>query len=187
MRVIDVSAITKEVFNTNLFVTREFGQHLTPRFEEVINSTIENVFVFDFSNVLYIDFSCPHEVFGHIIPILKENPERFVFLTGLNPSKRENIDIALSEDKIAMIEIIDSMVQIRGHLPDYLGDIFSRLINSNAELTARQLADENNTKISTASSKLLALWKQGLIDRDEVISEEGKQFKYKSVRSLLES
>jgi DNA-binding transcriptional ArsR family regulator len=185
MRVIDVSAITNEMFKTNLFVTREFGQHLIPRFEELLDSTLEKVFIFDFSNVLYVDFSCPHEVFGHMVQILKNKPDRFVFLTGLNPSKRENIDIALSEDKIAMLEVSENMVQIRGHLPGYLAEIFDRIINSDEELTARQLADENNLKISTASSKLLALWKQGLIDRDEVVNEEGKQFVYKSVKHLL--
>ena len=173
MRFIDIAAITNDEFNTNLFVTREFGQHLTPRFEEVINSTTENVFIFDFSNVQYIDFSCPHEVFGYILSILKKNPRRFVFLTGLNSSKRENIDIALTEDKIAMIEITDSKtILIRGHLPSYLRDIYERLIQSNIEITARQLADETNAKISTASSKLFSLWKQGLVDRYEVVNEE---------------
>lgn len=186
MREIDVAAITKEMFDTDLFVTREFGQHLTPIFDEIVKSETERVFVFNFRNISYSDFSCPHEVFSHLISNLKNEYDRFIFLTGLNQSKRENIEIALNEEKIAMLEIIeDQQLNTVGHLPDHLNEILIRVLNTNECLTARQIADESNTKISTASSKLSTLWKQGLLDREEFISEEGKQFFYKSVKALL--
>jgi acid phosphatase class B len=186
MREIDVAAVTKDMFNTNLFVTREFGQYLAPKFEELLRSEKENVFVFNFSNILYSDFSCPHEVFSQLIPNLKKGFDRFIFVKGLNQSKRENIEIALNEDKLAMIELDEEMnIKVIGHLPDYLNDILVRILYANEKLTAREIADETDTKISTSSSKLLSLWKMGLLDREEVINEDGKQFIYKSVQTLL--
>ncbi|OLN21991.1 hypothetical protein BTO30_11700 [Domibacillus antri] len=185
MREIDILAITEEMCSTNLFVTREFGQILTPRFEEILKNSTEKVFVFNFSDVLYVDFSCPNEVFGSLIPKLKNDADMFIFLKGLNESKRENIDIALSEDKLTMLEIEQDEIQIRGHLPEYLSEILERIIHNEEKLTARQIADETGTKISTASSKLLTLWKQGLLDREEEVTEEGKKYIYTSVLPLI--
>ncbi|MGE7132990.1 hypothetical protein [Lysinibacillus xylanilyticus] len=186
MREIDVSAITNNVLETDLFVTREFGQILTPKFEGILNSSVENVFVFDFANIKFTDFSCPNEVFGHLLNNLKNYGDKYIFLKGLDESKRENINIALNEEKRAMLEITeDNNFEVIGHLPEFLKELLLISFGSKEDITARKIADLKDTKISTASSKLLTLWKQGLLIRREIINEEGKQFLYKSVNELI--
>lgn len=186
MREIDVSAITKETLETDLFVTREFGQILAPKFEDILKSSEENVFIFNFNNIIYTDFSCPNEVFRQLLKNLKNLGDKFIFLKGLDDSKRDNINIALNEEKLAMLEIKeDNSLEVIGHLPDFLKEILYLSLKNNEEITARRIADLKDTKISTASSKLLTLWKQGLLIRNEIINEEGKQFIYRSVSKLI--
>lgn len=186
MREIDISAITKETLETDLFVTREFGQILAPKFEEILKSSVENVFIFNFNNIKFVDFSCPNEIFRGLLKNLKNYGDKYIFLMGLDESKRENINIALNEEKLAMLEINESNnFEIVGHLPGFLKEILTFSLSSNDDITARKIADLNDTKISTASSKLLTLWKQGLLIREEIINEEGKQFFYRSVDELI--
>ncbi|OPZ94322.1 MAG: hypothetical protein BWY74_00666 [Firmicutes bacterium ADurb.Bin419] len=172
------------VTSTRFLATREEGKFVREYIAEELEK-LENgdLLILDFTNVTIIDWSCSDEIIAKLVSRLKgkEFGDRYICLSNLSKNHKENINAALSDKNIATAVLEDNGLLIIGSINTYLHDTFKYVIN-NEEVTARQLADSAKIQINTASTRLLNLYKECLVKREEdAITEGAKQFVYKSL------
>jgi hypothetical protein len=185
MLVIDVGNLNIEGVTTAKFLaTREEGKLVREYIADELEKLIAGeVLLLDFSKVIIIDWSCSDEIIAKIVSRLKgkEFGDKYICLSNLSKNHKENINAALSDKNLATVMLDNNELSVIGSINTYLHETFKYVIN-NKEVTARQLADDLKVQINTASTRLLNLYKECLIKREEdVITEGAKQFIYKSL------
>ncbi len=169
-------------------VTRETGTIIRERLErELIAEADPTVAFLDFSGVGVIDYSCADEVVAKLISRLLsgEYGDKFIVLEGLSSNQMENIAVALERKKLAVLYLQeDGAWHVIGFLNNYLRKTLVSVMERGG-ITLRELAQEGGIGLNTGGTRLLNLYKRGLVWRSEEVSKEGgRQFVYKSLTDL---
>ena len=153
------------------------------RLEELPPDSVLSV---DFSKVKILDFSCADEILATTLRRSRsgELGTRYVVLTNLSETVRENVQAVLELRGLACISEID------GEQPEVLGAVKPQLLETfrlsmeRGRITARDLVEVFKLTISAASNRLTKLQELGLITRiaDERLESGGRQFIYEPVR-----
>jgi hypothetical protein len=143
-----------------------------------------SVMTLDFSGVGIVDFSCADECFAKLVTrlIAGEYGEKYLRLTGLNESQRENVQVALERKRLPALvvhpdESWDCLGKITPHLRETL-----RLVTERRRMSARELVGLLDLELTTSSTRLGSLHRQRLVKRRErPIGEGGREFVYEGL------
>jgi hypothetical protein len=166
-------------------VTRETGRWMREVLEERLQrEPDETIVILDFKSVGILDYSCADEIVAKLISRLNagEYGNRYLLLRGLNPTQKENIEVALERKRLAALFLReDKSWEVLGVLNNYLRETLAEVIRE-GRITARDLAEVEDLEINTSSTRLANLYKLQLVQRrEEVLSEGGRQFVYESL------
>jgi hypothetical protein len=186
-RVYSLREIMKEflVNGSRNLVTRETGKRMREALEERLQAESPGeVIILDFKGVGILDYSCADEIVAKLISRLNGNEygDRYLLLRGLNPTQKENLEVALERKHLAALFLNEEKKwEVLGVLNNYLMETLSEVM-AKGRMTARDLADEEDLEINTSSTRLANLHKIQLVQRrEEVLSEGGRQFVYESL------
>ena len=186
-RVYSLREIMKEflVNGSRNLVTRETGKRMREALEERLQAESPGeVIILDFKGVGILDYSCADEIVAKLISRLNGNEygDRYFLLRGLNPTQKENLEVALERKHLAALFLNEEKKwEVLGVLNNYLMETLSEVM-AKGRITARDLADEEDLEINTSSTRLANLHKIQLVQRrEEVLSEGGRQFVYESL------
>jgi hypothetical protein len=166
-------------------VTRETGKRMREALEERLQTESSGeVIILDFKAVGILDYSCADEIVAKLISRLNagEYGERYLLLRGLNPTQKENIEVALERKHLAALFLNEEKKwEVLGVLNNYLKETLNEVMTKGT-ITARDLADTEDLEINTSSTRLANLHKIQLVQRrEEVLNEGGRQFVYESL------
>ena len=166
-------------------VTRETGKRMREALEERLQTgSSGEVIILDFKGVGILDYSCADEIVAKLISRLNagEYGERYLLLRGLNPTQRENIEVALERKHLAALFLNEEKKwEVLGILNNYLKETLNEVMTK-GRITARDLADTEDLEINTSSTRLANLYKIQLVQRrEELLNEGGRQFVYESI------
>jgi hypothetical protein len=167
-----------------VLVTRELGSHVRHKIEKQLELEQSNtLLLLDFSGIGIIDFSCADEVVAKLLTRLQamEFGEKFIALTRVTPSHRENIGVALERKKLAVLAVEKGYWEVLGDLKHYLDETLQQVMEQK-RLTARLLATRLGLELNTSSTRLINLYKARLVARiEEGVGEGGRQFVYQGL------
>lgn len=167
-------------------VTRHSGQVMRERIEGDIAREKEGaVIALDFSHIGIIDYSCADEIIAKLISRLLSNEygDKYIVLSGLNESQRENIEVALERKALAlMAEMRDGTKALLGSLNNYLKQTLDLIVNKN-KITARDLSEAMGLEANTSGTRLLNLYKKRLVKRIDEIRNGGRVWIYEGILS----
>jgi len=170
--------------NAEYLVTREEGRLILSEIErQLYEQSQESILVLDFTNVKFIDLSGADEVIAKLASRVRsgEYGGRRVVVTNLTEQHLYNIERALQDKGLALLQVTNGTVSIIGALNKYLLETFM-FVTQKVSTTARELADEANIPINTASTRLLNLFNEGLVARVEDSTVTGsRQYVYRSL------
>jgi hypothetical protein len=142
------------------------------------------VLTLDFSEVGIIDFSCADECLAKLVLRLNagEYGEKFLCLSGLGESQRENVQVALERKRLpALLSGPGSSWECLGTLTPHLRETL-RLVMERHGMSARELADLLGLELTAASTRLINLHRQRLVSRRErSMGEGGREFLYEGL------
>lgn len=184
LAVIDACREVSGAEGTHL-VTRETGRAV----RGVITRELEGlaageVLTLDFTGVGIVDFSCADECLAKLVTrlIAGEFGERYLLLTGLGESQRENVQVALERKRLpALLVNADGTWDCLGTVTPHLRETL-RLVTARVRISARELAKLLGLELTTSSTRLGALHRQRLVRRRErTIDEGGREFIYEGL------
>lgn len=162
-------------------VTRQSGLTVRERIEQDLqNEKSGSVVALNFSEISIIDYSCADEIVAKLISRLLGNEygDKYIILTGLNISQKENIEVALERKDLAVVAYMrDGSSLLLGSLHNYLRKTLD-VIQENDKITARDLADIMKLEANTSGTRALNLHKKRLVRRTEEIRNGGRVWVY---------
>lgn len=166
-------------------VTRETGGQVRSAIARVFGEMAAgDVLTLDFTGVGVIDFSCADELLAKLVTrlIAGEYGERYLRLTGLTDSQRENIHVALERKRLPTLLVNpDNTWDCLGSIKPYLRETL-QLIMTRRHLSAREMADLLDLELTASSTRLINLHRQRLVTRRERTMEEGgREFVYEGL------
>lgn len=165
---------------------RPFGQKIRSLVEKKIDSMPSGTVVnLDFSSIRFSDSSCADEVVLQVQLFLREKADNIILcVTNINDSIKDELiyAIAYREKTIGRIPFLyrlqDGSVEYLGEIEDTLAETF-RLLQKRKSITTRDVMETFNLAVNSASNRLKKLWDYGLVLREELIDNTGKQHVYK--------
>src|SRR5512139_4108650 len=166
-------------------VTRETGAAVRAVIAERLQRLERGgVLALDFAGVGIIDFSCADECLAKLVLRLNagEYGDKYLCLSGLGESQRENIQVALERKKLpALLLGAGSSWECLGTLTPHLRETL-RLVAERSGMSARELADLLDLELTAASTRLINLHRQRLVRRRErPMQEGGREFIYEAL------
>jgi hypothetical protein len=162
-------------------VTRTSGQVIRRRLEKDIEKEKNGeVIALDFSKVGIIDYSCADEVIAKLISRLLggEYGDKYILLTGLNDTQKENIEVALERKDLAvMAEIKNGGKVLLGNLNNYLKETLQFIVKK-GKITAKELSEKMKLEANTSGTRLLNLHKKRLVKRIGEMRDGGRVWVY---------
>ena len=163
-------------------VTRDTGRRVRGEAARLLSGMAEGtVMTLDFQGTGVIDFSCADEFLAKLLTrlIAGEYGEKYLRLTNLSPSQRENIEVALERKRLPTILVNrDSTWQCLGRIKPYLRQTLD-LVMTRDNMSARELSVMLSLELNTSSTRLINLHRQRLVTRQErIITEGGREFVY---------
>ncbi len=183
MEVYNLYKLLKEELKngSNDLVTRFSGQVIRERIEkDIAHEKDGKVIALDFSKIGIIDYSCADEIVAKLISRLLsgEYGDKYIVLTGLNETQKENIEVALERKDLAVIaETRDRERILLGSLNNYLKETLN-LIHKKGKISAKELSEAMNFEMNTSGTRLLNLYKKRLTKRTEEMRDGGKVWVY---------
>ena len=169
---------------SNDLVTRKSGQAIRECIEKDIKKEKTGaVIVLDFSKIGIVDYSCADEIAAKLISRLigGEYGEKFILLSGLNESQKENIEVALERKGLAvMAGMRDGKRMLIGNLSNYLVETLN-LISNKSGITASDLSSALKLPANTSGTRLLNLYKKRLVKRFDEMRNGGRVWVYEKV------
>ena len=142
------------------------------------------VMTLDFQGVGIVDFSCADECLAKLVTrlIAGEYGEKYLRLTGLGESQKENIQVALERKRLpALLVDTDGSWHCLGTIAPLLRDTLS-LVMARRRISARELVGLLDLELTTSSTRLASLHRQRLLKRHErPIGEGGREFVYEGL------
>ncbi len=166
-------------------VTRETGQEVRSFIAREIEALATgSVVTLDFSRVGIIDFSCADECLAKLVTrlIAGEYGEKYLRLTGLGESQRENIHVALERKRLPAILVHpdgswDCLGTITPHLRETL-----HLLVARRRMSAREMVGLLDLELTASSTRLGSLHRLRLVRRRErSIGDGGREFVYEGL------
>lgn len=132
----------------------------------------EHIVMIDFAGTDRIDVSFPQEAVVELIRKYLGN--RYFFLTGLeDPDVEENVSVALEKREMSAIIRDSKGYRLTGkQLADDLQDIL-KLADEREEITSGDVVRRFELTPQNTANKLAALWKLGLLQRDDRTARGG--------------
>lgn len=163
-------------------VTRDTGRKVRREAARRLEAMEDGgVMTLDFSGVGVIDFSCADEFVAKLVTrlIAGEYGDKFLRLTRLNASQRENVEVALERKRLpTMLIDADRTWHCLGSIKPYLRETLD-LVMAREKTSARDLSALLNIELNTSSTRLINLHHQRLVTRKErLISEGGREYLY---------
>ncbi|WP_435165133.1 hypothetical protein [Paenibacillus glycanilyticus] len=181
-----IHLITQE-YNKRNFLHRPSLKPLSNRIlYEVKEAPRGTIFFYNMCDVEGINVSGVDEIIVKVLVWMKDNIQRhnkFLFLDYLNEEydHEYNIGSSLLGIKECVVVKKDNTHLILGHLGKTLKEVVD-IVYEKKSITARDLSDESGKKISLVSTQLSELFNLRLVNRNEVMLEEGgRQFIYQSL------
>jgi len=108
---------------------------------------------------------------------------RRIVLINLDEGVKENLEAAIYyreekyNERVPVLFLMSEEITVLGNLEKSLFDTFN-LIKDRRTLSARDLAEEKQIEINSASNRLKKLYDYGLVIREEIIDSDGRQHLY---------
>jgi len=166
-------------------VTRETGREVRSFIGRELGDAFPgSLTTLDFSGVGIIDFSCADECLAKVVTrlIAGEYGDKYLRLSGLGESQRENIHVALERKRLPAILVggpggWDCLGTVPPHLRETL-----RLVVSRGGLSAREMVGVLGLELTAASTRLGSLHRLRLVRRRErTIGDGGREFVYEGL------
>ena len=110
-----------------------------------------------------------------------EYGEKYILLTGINESQKENIEVALERKGLAMmVKTKDNKNILLGNINNYLKQTLDIIIEKD-KITAKELSGIMKLEANTSGTRLLNLHKKHLVRRTEEIVRGGRVWVYECV------
>ncbi len=165
-------------------VTRRSGRVIRERIErDITEEDNGEVIALDFSKIGVIDYSCADEIVAKLISRLLSNEygDKYILLTGLNDSQKENINVALERKDLAVAaEMRDGMRILLGDLNNYLINTLD-VIQKKGKITAKELSEIKKIEANTSGTRLLNLHKKRLVKKTDEIRNGARVWVYEKV------
>jgi len=166
-------------------VTRETGQAVRSFIaRELTAMAAGGVMTLDFSGVGIIDFSCADECLAKLVTrlIAGEYGEKYLRLSGLGESQRENIHVALERKRLpALLVHPDGSWDCLGTITPHLRETLHLLI-ARGRISAREMVGLLDLELTTSSTRLGSLHRLRLVRRRErTIGDGGREFVYEGL------
>ena len=149
--------------------TRETGHDVRQAIEARLNKMGRgSLLVIDCSGIEVFDFSFASEVFGKLIlRLASEYPGRYVAVAGLSDYLRENLDAALENIGVMMIEILSTRRwDVIGKFSPSDSGTLQALPKYNQPIGASELAEKLGINITACNERLSKLLKFALVRRE---------------------
>jgi hypothetical protein len=171
---------------TTHLVTRETGAAVRAAIADLLQGLERGgVLTLDFSGVGIIDFSCADECLAKLVLRLNagEYGDKYLCLSGLGESQRENIQVALERKKLPALLLGGAAGwECLGTLTPHLRETL-RLVSERSGMSARELADLLGIELTAASTRLINLHRYRMVRRRERPMEEGgREFVYETLQ-----
>jgi STAS-like domain of unknown function (DUF4325) len=164
--------------------TREPARTARAAVEELLaGAQLGEVVVIDLDGVEVFDYSFAAELFGRLLQRLPiEYPGRFLVVEHLGESTRANLEPALEDLGLTMIELLpNGDFQLIGKAAEE-DRITFRTIAAGSVVSAPELADDLGIKLTTMNERLAKLVRLGVIRRDAASSGQGRsRYRYSTV------
>lgn len=166
-------------------VTRETGRLVREAIaRELAALAPGSLMTLDFAGIGIIDFSCADECFAKLLTrlIAGEYGEKYLRLTGLGESQRENVHVALERKRLpALLVHPDQSWDCLGTITPHLRETLE-LVTRRQRLSAREMMEVLHLELTTSSTRLGSLHRQRLVKRRErTIGEGGREFVYEGL------
>ena len=136
-----------------------------------------SVMTLDFTGVGIIDFSCADECLAKLVTrlIAGEYGEKYLRLTGLGESQRENIHVALERKRLpALLVHPDGSWDCLGTITPHLRETL-RLLVARRRMSARELVGLLDLELTASSTRLGSLHRLRLVQPARAAIGEGGQ------------
>jgi DNA-binding MarR family transcriptional regulator len=168
-------------------VTRETGQAVRSAIaQRIVALASGTVATLDFTGVGIVDFSCADECLAKLLTrlIAGEYGVKYLRLSGLGDSQRENIHVALERKRLpALLVHPDATWDCLGTITPHLRETLT-LVMSRPGLSARELAGLLDLELTAASTRLGSLHRQRLVRRHErPVDEGGREYVYEGLNN----
>ena len=140
-----------------------------------------------------IDASLADEIFARlaVLRAKRDFPYCYLILTELNETCEYNLQAALNLSartgrdpndaaplrNCVLVVLDNKAIRLMGKYENHVQETFS-LLNSEKELTAREVSDILDISLNAASTRLKTIADLGLAKRVEIRDEQGKQYSY---------
>jgi hypothetical protein len=166
-------------------VTRETGRTVREVIARELGAMAPgSVMTLDFTGVGIIDFSGADECFAKLLTRLSagEYGEKYLRLTGLGESQRENVQVALERKRLpALLVHPDASWDCLGRITPHLRETL-RVVTERHRVSAREMVGLLDLELTTSSTRLGSLHRQRLVKRRErAIGEGGREFVYEGL------
>ena len=166
-------------------VTRETGRTVRSHIaRELADLSAGSVTTLDFTGVGIIDYSCADECLAKLISrlIAGEYGEKYLRLTGLGESQRENIHVALERKRLpALLVHPDGAWDFLGTITPHLRETMLLLV-ARRRISAREMVGLLDLELTTSSTRLGSLHRLRLVRRRErAMGEGGREFVYEAL------
>lgn len=170
----------------NVLSGREKGKRILSDISECLNSLPEySILPLSFKEVEFLNFSCCDEFLTKAIfrIISGEIKNRYFILVDVSSGIREDITAVMKiRENVCVERKEDGQIALIGDLPIQLLETYQYIVY-NKNVTARELAEAMELKISASSNRLAKLQNIGLICRidEQVVTGGGRQYIYEPV------
>lgn len=166
-------------------VTRETGQTVRSFIARELEALAAgDLMTLDFSGVGIIDFSCADECLAKLLTrlIAGEYGEKYLRLSGLGESQRENIHVALERKRLAALLVRpDGSWDCLGTITPHLRETLNLLV-ARRRLSAREMVGLLDLELTASSTRLGSLHRLRLVRRRErTIGDGGREFVYEGL------
>lgn len=144
---------------------------------------IGDTVIVDAEGVEIFDLSYAAELFGKVVlRLAREYQGRFFIVEHLNPDARENLEAALKQLDLAMIERVEGRPRLIGKFHPADEETVITLFTAGAPIAAADLGERLGLKINAANERLAKLTDMGLVSRERARSSAGReQFLYRTL------
>jgi hypothetical protein len=166
---------------TGAIWTREDAARVRADLEVLLDQTEPgDIVTIDLEGVKVFDFSFANELFGRTaLNLANDHPGRFVVVESLSTYTRQNLQKALEDTGVMMVERTKQKLKLIGKVHPADEATFEMLLRAKQPVTATTLKDALGIALTAMNERLAKLSKFGVLQREITSSEAGReQYEY---------